>query len=281
MFKLGIKREKQHNLPLEGESARSKRKLKSDFPGHRDTFEPTRRSTFIRKLLLPSLSLQGMSTEGLVRLVKDTAPNKINFPKVETALLRAGSGGLEHLWYGICLRLRGENPETILKPLLNNQAYSRKAWLNIIADFIAKPLPDPERATQYLQAIKEHNQVYQQDPFARLLQSLLLFELSYRAEALEVVENLYLDFPAYSPALSLMASYLNISGLHEGALSFATEALEKCKDNAQALAVLRRQTNPGDWDDIEEKFSHVRKAILEVMPTSILYCKYSMLDPSF
>jgi hypothetical protein len=249
-------------------------------PGARaDTFEASRPAATIRRLLRLPPSLKTMSAESLASLVKDTAPNKINFSKLEYALLRTGPSDFEQLWYGVCLRLRGENPQMVLKPLLEHPVYARAALMNIVADFVSRPSVDSERAAQYLETLDAHIQVNVQDAFARLLQSILLYKTLNREQALEVVEQLYLDAPGYTPSLSLMASYLNIRGLGDGALSFAHEAFAKCPDNVQALAVLRYQKDGQNQNDIKARFAHVRRPISEIMPESILYCRYGMLDP--
>jgi tetratricopeptide (TPR) repeat protein len=244
-----------------------------------DTFGIQKRRGITDKFLRKTKKLNVVTTENAALALRNIAPHEVDFFKLQAVLKRQELGEEERLWFGISMRLRGEDAESILAPLLDRQGYDRIAMVNIIANYLNKIHPDRSQEPRYLAQLDEHINNNPHDVFARLLQSLMLFQSRDREKAFDLIEQLYLDSPSYSPSLSVMASYLYLKGIYEGAESFAKEALEKNPENAQAYAIVESRKELNNRGSISLRFRHVDRLIGEVLPQSILYCKYAMLDP--
>jgi hypothetical protein len=108
------------------------------------------------------------------------------------------------LWLGICYRLRGKNPTSVLEPLLAEKRFSRDALVNICAYHAAQMVSPGERPTFnetvhiYLEKLDAHTRVHRTDTFARLVQALLFYRIHEPLQAIQLLEDLYLDERKYS-----------------------------------------------------------------------------------
>ncbi|RYF41110.1 MAG: hypothetical protein EOO38_21080 [Cytophagaceae bacterium] len=142
----------------------------------------------------------------------------------------------------ICLRLAGDKGgESILRGYLNRPDTYRLALVNLAA-FYAQPKNfDKEQVRYVFTSLKTHVVNNPNDRFARLAFALLFRAAFFLPESVRLLEELYLDFPDYTPCISALAATLGELGWRETCKDYAEEALRKDPDNAQAAALLEEQ----------------------------------------
>lgn len=192
------------------------------------------------------------------------------------------------LWLGVCYRLRGKNPSPVLEPLLVDDYFSRTALVNICAYYAAESVGIDENPTfkhnfkqtvrTCLEKIDVHTRLHQWDTFARLVQAILLFRVHEQPQAIQILEEIYLDQPTYSPAISALASFYNLDALRVAAKDYAMEALSIDPTNSQAAAILHMHRSLPDNVVFTSAVSHLPFQIVSRFPQSVLFEEYDKLD---